>query len=315
MAVYELNAELPLAEASRLTGYRIHSIRHTLRRLAEKKIISNKRAFVDLSPLGLYYYSFYFSLSSENQNKKEALINKLSSSPRVLWVLELGSEYQYGISVCARHILEVTSLLNRISLRVGNIFFEKSVCQRLSYTDFGRKYLDPSSILSSPLSYKAAEGVVLTDALDLQIMQLISFNYSSINDVARRLGVGVATVARRKRALEEKGIVKGYYYKVDPQAFGMQLFKLLISVKGINPKLYQSLFEFCKMHSSVSYFIESVGSWDYEVGVEVEMAREVTMVTEDFYDSFGHAISSIKIVPVFGYIKYRGYPEAETLAC
>jgi len=311
LGLIELAAEEPLEIVRKKTGYREHTIRYATKRLHEQKIIGAKRPFINLNMLGFLYYTFYFSVASEDQGKKDALLNKLQGSSSVMLIMELGGDYQYGVSLCAKHINEVTAFLNRISLKIGNIFFEKSVSVRLSYTEFGRKYLGSgrSSDMPRPLSIHAVQKYQTLDAIDEKILfGMAHLDYRSLKDLSRKLSIPSTTLDRRKRKFEKDGVIAGYHHRVDAAKFHMQVFKLLVYVKGINPHLNKKLFSFSKEHQSVVYFIECVGSWDFEVGVEVRNAKEITRVTQELYDHFQSDIRSIKIIPVFGFLKYLSYP-------
>ncbi len=55
---------------------------------------------------------------------------------------------------------------------------------------------------------ESAAGI---DELDISIILILQENgRASFNEIAKRLGVSVATVSKRVRALEERGIIKGY---------------------------------------------------------------------------------------------------------
>jgi len=310
LSLVELSAEEALESIALKSRFREHTVRYALQRLGEREVIGSRRPFINLNLLGFLYYTFYFSLASEDQDKKDLLLRKLQSSSSVMWIMELGGDYQYGVSLCARHINEITAFLNRVSLKIGNIFFEKSVTVRLSYTEFGRKYLsEDGDNLPEPLSIHSVQNAKQIDEVDEKILSAMAhYNYRSVKELSRKISIPATTLDRRKKKYEKDGIIAGYHYRVDAVKFGMQVFKLLVYVKGINPHLHKKLFQFSSQHKSVVYFIECVGNWDYELGVEVENARETTLVTQEIYDHFQNDIRTIKIIPVFGFLKYLNYP-------
>lgn len=67
-------------------------------------------------------------------------------------------------------------------------------------------------------------------------------------------------------------------------------------------------FKFCLGHHNVNFLIEYLGAWDYEVGVEVENAKDILTITEQFYSRFGDVLNTIKVLQVFDYPKVSKYP-------
>ena len=55
----------------------------------------------------------------------------------------------------------------------------------------------------------------------------------------------------------------------------------------ISREFRQIFFKFCESQPNISVLIHSIGSWDFELVVDVEEARQITAITQDLYDNFG----------------------------
>ena len=54
--------------------------------------------------------------------------------------------------------------------------------------------------------------------------------------------------------------------------------------------------------------IESIGSWDYEIAVDVEGSKQAVSIMQELRDVFSTYIQSVKVLPSFGYPKVQEYP-------
>jgi DNA-binding Lrp family transcriptional regulator len=129
--------------------------------------------------------------------------------------------------------------------------------------------------------------------------------------LAQNLGIPLSTLEHRLKKLEHAGVIVGYYYLIDPTKIGVQSFLFLVGVKGMNAKLREELSAFAAGHPNVVVFINTIGSWDFELAVEVETARQSVQISDALHERFGSAIRFLKVLPSFGYPKVVEYPFEE----
>jgi DNA-binding Lrp family transcriptional regulator len=304
----QLQAESPVSRIRKITGYRDHTIRYFMQRALEHGVM-RRRCFINLNVLGYTQYQIYFSLSSKEKGSRAGVIQTLIGSERVSWLGELGGEYQYGVNLCAKSIGQVWEFLDQLSARFGSIFFEKVLALRISLSYFGNKYLSTKKRPVKSLSYGVAQQTVALDEVDHKILCLLTRGgYDSWRHMARMLAMPQTTLDYRLKKLQQSGVVVGHYYEVPPSKIGMQSFILLVCVKGISREFKDAFYKFCEAHINVVVLIHSIGSWDFEVVVDVEEAQRITVVTQEIYDRFGASLNWIKILPSFGYPKVLEYP-------
>ena len=90
----------------------------------------------------------------------------------------------------------------------------------------------------------------------------------------------------------------------------MQQFRLLAYARGVSAELREHLYAFASSHRAITYYIECLGSWDFELGVEVERAEQTTAVVEQIYRNFGPELAALKILPLFQHYKITNFPFA-----
>jgi len=107
---------------------------------------------------------------------------------------------------------------------------------------------------------KASEKKCIDDT-DLKILSLLVENANeSVKGIARKLGMPVSTVFTRIKRMKERGVIKGYTIKVDPQALGFMVTAVIhFSVEG--PYL-EEIEETLKGHPSIVALYDTTGEFD-----------------------------------------------------
>jgi DNA-binding Lrp family transcriptional regulator len=308
LATIELQAGTPIKEIERQTGMPEHAIRYLIKKLATAKLLGPKRPIIDMNLLGYAHYTFFFSLTSESHKVKQSFLRYLSRSPTITWMFELGGDFQYGATISVKHINSVTRFLHDVSQKFGNIFFEKVYSLQLSYNYFGRRYLTPHKLASQPIHFELHQRLEELDDSDKQILgAMANSDYTTLTQLSTELKIPLATLERRKQKLEQRGVIRGYFHWIEAGALGMLPYVLLIYMKGISPDFKRKLLEFSRREPQVVYFIECMGNWDFEIGIEVDSMKEVTNITQKLYDHFPEDMRTLKVIPILNYYKFKNY--------
>ena len=105
LASVEWAADKQLSEIAKETGYQEHTVRYYLRRMEEAGVIE-RVPFMDLSSLGYQYVGIFFSIGLPPEKVPDAL-KSLTALPEVVWLAELGGDYQFGLGLCVQHVSHV----------------------------------------------------------------------------------------------------------------------------------------------------------------------------------------------------------------
>lgn len=309
LAAIEHRASNPLATIRKLTGCRDHTIQYEIAKLTENGTIVGRSPFINFYPLGFTDFTLFFSIAAEKARVRDSLLSHLLSEPTIQWVGSLGGDFQFGAAVCAKRAEDALLLFQNIFNKFENVFFEKSFVVRVNFIAFGRKYLSSRKITPVVLKNCWTGQSYKTDATDHKILSVMSQNsYSSYRDLARQCGIPPSTVERRIRALKEADVLGGEIYRYNLSRFGAHTYRILLYARGVNQKLSKDLFLFAKKHSRVIHFIECLGSWDYELGVEVDHPLDVTEIVQQVSALFGPYLNGVKLLQIFRHLKFTSYP-------
>lgn len=301
----QLQAKVPLGQIAKQLGNQEGTIRYQVSSLEQRSIIKDA-PFLNIYPLGYRYVNLYFSLSARRSSELDSFLKVLITTPRVMWVAELGGDFQFGMSLMVRQIEEVKDILNELSRKFPEIFFEKSYVFHLGLTVFPAKFLSTKKFSFPELKYGDTGKQFTPDELDKKILIAMAKEYlTSGRAIARSIGHPPATVELRLRHLEEAGVIAGYWYLFDVTKLGYQTLKLLVYAKGHSHLLASELKRFAKAHPHISYFIECLGDWDFELGLDVQDASFVGQVIRELLNNYGSSITTVKTVPMFRVLKWQ----------
>lgn len=303
----ELDAEKPITQVAKEVGLKGHTLRYALERLHEHQVIA-KRTFINIYPLGYADYAIYFSLAPDKQSTKDDLLKFLTNADVVSWLAFFGGEYQYGMAISAKNAAHVQKFLDVVSEKFPGIFFHKSLSIRTGLTLISRKYLNPASSKIKTVHFGYIERSVTIDEKDHALLAGLESRDVSLRDLSTQLKIPLTTIQQRVSALKKRGIIEGSIYQVDATKFGMQAFRFLIEAKSVNKKTRDALYEFSIKHPYICYCIDCLGSWDYELGVEVPRGDDAVETQQELYKRFGNELISVKILPLFGHLKLKNYP-------
>ncbi len=310
LAAAELRPQASMKLLRKESGLREHTLRYALHRLQTRGVCT-PLPFINLHRLGFTILNVFFSVGSQRKATNDALLRAFLAVPEVVWVGEFGGEYQYGIAICTPQIGAAHELITAFSAKFKNVFFDKAVSVQYATTVFPRRYLSTKRFSAKPLVCRFTREQTNLDELDRRILEAVATPGNISNrQLAQKLGIPASTVDLRMRKLQERNVIEGQLMAVDCTRYGYQSFKLLIYSKGVDSQVSLALQKFCDRNPFVTYLIECLGNWDYEIGIEVAQTEQVTGIMQEIYEEFGSAVSNVKLLAKFKDIKFRWFPGA-----
>jgi DNA-binding Lrp family transcriptional regulator len=313
LAACEYFPDKSAEQLARELRWKSSTVAYRLRRLRDEGIIK-RRAFINVMQLGVQDFALYFSLASASPKLHSAIVSELRRSDRIAWVGTLAGDYQFQICYYATNSWDFAAFLERISDRFPGAFAEKAVAPRLAYHRYPRRYLSTSvRRMAGPVLSLRYQAPVAVDALDRRLLQILSTQAEdSLRALSQKLAVPLTTIERRLKALERSGVIAGYYYEIPLSALAVESYRILLYVRGVTRQLRRAIQEFCQRHLRVTFLIETLGAWDFEVGVETEKALKVMQIVRELYDLCGLHLMSVKVLTELEELESRYFPFTES---
>ncbi len=309
LGLVELQADLTIQEISRLSGYKQTTIQYALSSLKERKVMYQRQAMIDLHRLGYSHHTVFFSVAAKQDTDTASLVQKVAELPHVFWLFEMAGRYQFAVSIsirCAAHLPQFIDLLGRI---LGGSLVEVAACSQFEFRYFGRRYLLPKRFKTPILEFNVQEDVSVLDKTSERVLSLLATGEAQTAvQLSNVLGIPPATADRRRRELKESGIIRAYIHWINPATLNRTCYIFRINVRGVPSRFAHRLFSYLDGERDVLFALRCVGPWDYEIGVELESAQDVSELANRLYQKFREEILSVQPIPILRYLLVRGYP-------
>jgi DNA-binding Lrp family transcriptional regulator len=301
-------ADLAISEVARYLGYSEASVRRSFQRLIDGNVLA-RRAFIDLYRLGFSKHAFFFSLSETSASARKKVLDYLLSHPQIAYVAEVGGDFRFKADICTRKQPELREFLRTFSASFGDILRDKAFAQLLEQVEMGIKCVSQRRLPVVELAMGVSDVVeVIDDADHAILMRLSEIGEQSFSDVARKLGMPLATFTYRVENLRRKKILLGFRYVINGPALGLADYFHLVYTKGLRDDTRARLFNFCRDHPDIRYFVPCIGSWDFEIGSNLLTAERVGTITDQLYEVGGDSILRIQALPLYRVNKVSNYP-------
>lgn len=308
LACAELEADLGLDAIAKRARVRASAVGYYIRSLEERGVI-RRMPVLNINYDGYIYLGIYFSLAPQHKRDPQRLIRYLLDQPIVTWLAETGGEFQYGMALCVKRIEDGHAFLALLTAEFPGLLFEKSLVFQVALQISGRGYLAGTRYRGRPIEVKRAERSFELDELDRRILKAMTgASFASRRQLAAALGTPPPTVDLRIRKLQEAGVICGYIYEVDCARLGMHSYVLLVYGRGVDVSLGAKIFEFAASHPAITQCYECLGSWDYELNVEVSDPRGLTAVAQELYERFGGQLNTIRTLVRISTLKATQVP-------
>ncbi|MFA6213969.1 MAG: Lrp/AsnC family transcriptional regulator [Candidatus Micrarchaeia archaeon] len=305
------DARAPLTGLSRRMKLSREAVNYRIRRLQKAGVI---RAFItklDYRKLGLVNYNIYAKLSNMDAAMRGKLVEELSRKKHITWLASLGGRFDFAIEITTGSLEEFdmhfSEIFDSYPDKIGN--YQVQVATRIFQAIFPKKYLWQERARARAAARAAHEKAAETDLLDRKIISCLATDArASVLEVSRRASAPATTISSRLRRLERTGIIEGYTTLSNLEMLGYSRFKAFITVRNFSRKDETRLLSFCQEHPNVYYFTKTLGSWNYEIEVDVKSPQEYQCFLMEFRSKFGSVVHDIESLSIFEEHKFTYWP-------
>jgi DNA-binding Lrp family transcriptional regulator len=303
-----LQADASVGTISRETGLREHTVRRCLESLRSREIIT-PYAVIDVLRLGFTDYGIYFSLSRNKGAPREDFLRWIIKRPQVAWVAELSGQFQYVVTYVAARAADVSAFLDELTANNTVRIVDKAVATRVGYRAFRAAYLsDRKSSVEEILSLRSERSVEISPADHAILAGISDLRHRSMSELARALKTPLSTLLYRIEKLRADGIIRGFMYRLNLEKLGYGLFRLLIFENGASRAFHKRLLSFCRDNKNIVGLVRCLGSWDYELRVELPDGRDLPALIDELEGEFEGQISRIQVISSLQARKLVAYP-------
>ena len=301
--------DVPISSLAKEVGMKEVTFRRSLKRLIDDEILV-RRAYIDLYKLGIAKRALFLSFRGDKNNtKRNELLNFLQNNGKIAYIAEVGGDYQFKVDICTSNYTDLFLFLRSFSEQYGEFIRDKAIVQLAEQIEFSVRCFGGKPAPTIPLRMGIHETIGTIDELDHRILsELSEINEQSFGQLARRLGMPQSTFDYRVKNLFSRGILVGYRYIVNRSKLGLLDYFHLVYVRGMGTQTREQLYNFCAQHPNIRYFVQCIGSWDFEIGSNVSSPEEAIRLAEELRNVGEDAIVKITTLPLFRVSKVSNYP-------
>ncbi|MFC1723443.1 Lrp/AsnC family transcriptional regulator [Nanoarchaeota archaeon] len=304
----ELNARAPFSAIGREVELSKETAANRIKNLENKKIIQGYNTIINIAQLGFTGYAVFTRFEGMTDKSKKDLINTLQNEQLVYWIAELGGNYDLVFGIQARTINEFNEIYSKIQNKFGKLLKDNVISIRSQVTQFPRDYLLSNKISNKKEPFFGREiKLEKLEEEDKAILNIITDDARiNVVDIAGKTKIPRTTVQNKLKRLQKIGIIQGYSTLVHPEHYGYQTYQLMIMIQSNNDSVKKKIFNYCQNQKSITFLVDSVGKWNFEITCEVKDQHELQQLINDFRSKHGELIKNIEIVMTFNYFrKYK----------
>lgn len=310
----DLNARLSSAEIGRRLGLSKETTANRIKSLERRGLISGYMAIINIAKLGRTGYAVFAQLSESNDEKKLAMIRVIAEHPLVYWVCTLGGSYDLVFALHAKSIVEFDNAHSALQQKIGVSLKSQVIAPRIEVCQFKRDYLISRPSKKSATFFGGDIEQETIDNLDSLILNHLAIDArAKLSDIAAALDRPRSTIQQRIAVLENRGIIQDYYTQIHAENFHYQIYQILITSSSKDREFRDALYQYSYKHPNITFFVRSVGKWDFELSCEVANASQLQKILSELRNKFSNSITNIEIAITFNYYLKWGFSISNNL--
>jgi len=301
------NARTPFSKIAREVGLSADSVANRIESLRNKGILGNDFVYINFHKLGYVDYGVYLSTVSLSTQTKKEIIDHISGHRNVHYFSETGGSYNFIIGILAKNPPEFNRILESLIMPFYQYIYSKEIIIRLNIDQYASLLTaDEKELLSARFG-----GSIEDEQLDQQdqiiLEHLTKTARAKIITIANELEMSSSSVIQRIKSLKSRGIITGYYQPVNLNSQGYQVYNLTLSLVLTTNEIHSRLKSYCQNNPHTRWLIQTMGDWDFELGIEVKDQKELQKIMDELKEKV-HQIAKIDFVTIFSQYKYSCYP-------
>lgn len=298
-----------LAKLAAKMGMRESTLRSKITRWESQGAIA-QRVFIDTFLVGATEVELFFSPAKSSKSAQARLTQAVMKAPGVRWFYRTAGKHEFIVGLEALHINQLVKHLEDLDGQSTGIFAGRDMGTSIGYWWFGRKYLAPEGTKHvNCLASLPTKKHLTIDDTDHRILQVLGHRGAqSLRGLAQDLDMPQSTIGYRINALQKSGVIIGFPYLISSNWLGMNVFRLQLTFSTFAREIHAELLAWCRQHPSIVSMMRLLGAWDYTLRCEVKNSQELTELTDQLHDRFGHALQECSVVSVIKELSFSYYP-------
>ena len=275
-------------------------IHYRINGLLKKEYLKKFYTIINMAKLGFVAYKIYFQFQNLNAEKEKEILRYFKSHERIFWVATCSGKWDMMLGTWAKNIIDFNdNVLDKILSKYGQYVLSKSITITKHNYQWNRKWFLEHKLKGNSISSEVGgEPLRLeVDEVDEEILKILANNARlPIIEIAKKAQVSPTVAKYRIQQLTKKGILCSFRITPNLRKMGYGFFKSFVYLQNCNSKEKNKLISYCKEHPNVLNVVTCVGSWDFEIELEVEDFEKFHSIMKVMKVNFSNIIKNYESV-------------------
>ena len=319
----DMNARMPITELAKTVGLSRQVVEYRIKRMQKEGIIWGAIAVFDSVVVGQKWYRVVFRLLQVNEQEKKDFLDFLANNNHVLWLGEIGGNWDIIVNVVCEDTFAFNSLLETIVQQFGNYIMDYETLIYIDVHDQSRSFIlhedkknkNNNNIKNKHIRQEFYHTMkfnpsVKLDDLDKNIIRALSKNaFASNLELGQKYSVSANTIRNRINQLLENGILLGFRLFISARLFGYQIHMLFLEITKLNLQREKELYVYLQTIPNVTFLVKHIGKWRIGMEIETKTVEEFQRIFVDIRAKFSDIISDYQSSPIFKDYAINYFPE------
>jgi len=311
----DINSSLSYAELARVTRLPQELVRYRTLRLEREGIIQQTAGEIDFHLLGYLSFQILFRLQSVSEAKIKIIGKEFTKRPFVSWVARVEGKYQLEVVLRVVDPSALHNFLEAVNSSFGDVIAKRTLMVNVEQTHLSRDYLRNRKKRSpSEVRIPSTFGTLSLDETDRSILRVLQQSArfgrketatKLIEDSKGKISYTPEGVANRLRALENRGVVRGYLLAIDNKRLQQQVYRVLFAFRQQSAEQQKRFLSCCRSEPRCVFYLRTLGEWDLELEFEVSSSGELREILARLTEVAGAEIKDYSILEQLEIYKFN----------
>lgn len=306
----ELDARQSYSQMAKKTRLSKEVVKYRIDKLKEKGIINKFVLMINGPKLGYSAHKLYLKLRNISQKELIEMINDLKENENIIWIATCYGKYDLIIGTLAKDNYEAFNINNQIQKNFQKFIHESTPLNHIDVRHQKRTYLVDKKRTDkySPFWGGKTQNYRLDKYEKVILSKLCEDARKPIIQIASELKSPVDNIHRRLKKLIKDKIIVGSKVSLNKELLGIQSYKILLQIRFQSLQKENNFFYFLYQQNNIINVIRMMGSWNYELDIDVENITQLNAIMAELKNNFGDEITSYDTLQIFKQYKYNFFP-------
>ncbi len=285
-------------------------VNYRIKKMENAGLILRYSTIIDFFKTGLRKFKLYLRLRNASKEKIEEIGQYFNNHKKTEWVVICSGRWDMVANFVVDDVNEFDEEVQKVLNKYSSFIQEKATMTTLHLSHATREFLGESEeVQKKYIHYKVSGKIEKIDKIDIEILKIMANNARyPVTEIAKRLNSTARIVQYRIKDLEKKGIIQAYKVTLDPRKIGNIFCKAIFYLGNITNRRLGEFMNYCHNIKQALWPQRVLGSWDFELDVEVRNYEEFNSMLLDIKEKFPDIIVNNEFLIVSKEYKLDFYP-------